>query len=86
MFTHALKSKVLMGVPLGSYGNRCNLHYADDLLILTTGGLEVLRLVKLLLFVFEGMTGLASNFSKNCLYSSKWGDLPTKEASDTLCY
>lgn len=54
MFAHALRSKILVGVPLGEFGSRCNLHYADDLLVLTTGGIEDLRIVKLILFVFEG--------------------------------
>ncbi|XP_039130828.1 uncharacterized protein LOC120267198 [Dioscorea cayenensis subsp. rotundata] len=49
MFNHALNSKILIGVPLGDFGNKCNLHYADDLLILTSRGLEDLRVVKLIL-------------------------------------
>lgn len=71
IFTHALKSKVLVGILLGNFESRCNLHYADDLLILTTGGLENLRIIKLLLLIFEGMIGLETNFSKTCLFSSK---------------
>lgn len=31
MFTHAIQSKTLVGVPLGEFGNVYNLHYADDL-------------------------------------------------------
>lgn len=58
MFKHALDSRILVGVPLGPFKNRCNLHYADDLLVLTTGGLEDLRIVKLILYLFEGMSGL----------------------------
>ncbi|XP_039125244.1 uncharacterized protein LOC120261424 [Dioscorea cayenensis subsp. rotundata] len=71
MFAHALSSKVLVGVPLGSFGRRCNLHYADDLLILTAGGCEDLRIIKLILYLFEGMSGLETNFSKTCLFSSR---------------
>lgn len=48
MFTHALRSKILIGVPLGEFGSRYNLHYANDLLLLTTGGLEDLKIVKIL--------------------------------------
>lgn len=84
MFTHALNSKVLVRVTLSNYKSRCNLHFADDLLILTTGGLEDLRIIKLLLFIFEGMTGLETSFSKTCLYSSKWSVQPTKESAKTL--
>lgn len=76
MFTHALNSKILIRVPLGEFGSKCNLHYADDLLILTSGGLEDLRIIKLILYLFEGMTGLETNFSKTCLYSSRIGELP----------
>lgn len=84
MFTHALNSKVLVGVSLGNYRNWCNLHFVDELLVLTMGGLEDLRIIKLLLFIFEAMTGLETNFSKTCLYSSKWGDQPAKKAAETL--
>lgn len=61
MFAHVFQSKVLVGVPLGEFGSMCNLHYADDLIIISTGGLEDLRIIKLILFVFEGMSGLATN-------------------------
>ncbi|XP_039123641.1 uncharacterized protein LOC120260266 [Dioscorea cayenensis subsp. rotundata] len=84
MFIHALRSKVLIGVPLGNYGRKCNLHYADDLLILSLGGLEDLRVIKLMLYVFEGMTGLATNFSKTCLYASDRDTLPDPVAASTL--
>lgn len=68
MFVHALRAKVLIGVPLREYGSWCNLHYADDLLVLTTGGLKDLRAVKLMLYVFEGLIDLETNFAKTCLY------------------
>ncbi|XP_039119290.1 uncharacterized protein LOC120255543 [Dioscorea cayenensis subsp. rotundata] len=84
MFAHALSSKVLVGVPLGSFGRRCNLHYADDLLILTAGGCEDLRIIKLILYLFEGMSGLETNFSKTCLFSSQPGVLPSHAVVDTL--
>lgn len=48
MFSHELRSKDLVGVPLGRFGSRCNLHYEDDMLVLTTGGLEDLKIVELI--------------------------------------
>lgn len=44
MFIHAQTSKILVGVPLGNFPSRCNLHYADDLLVITTGGWRTLGL------------------------------------------
>lgn len=52
MFSQALRSKILVGVPLSEFGRSCNLYYADDLLVLTTGGLEDLTIVKLILYLF----------------------------------
>lgn len=83
MFTHALRSKILVGVPLGEFGSRYNLHYAEDLLILTMGGLEDLIIVKLMLYLFESI-GLATNFTKSCLYSSRIGELPQAGAAESL--
>lgn len=60
------------------------MHYADDLLILTSGGLEDLRIIKLILYLFEGMSGLETNFSKTCLYSSRMGELPDQAAAVTI--
>ncbi|XP_039134175.1 uncharacterized protein LOC120271557 [Dioscorea cayenensis subsp. rotundata] len=68
MFDNALNSHVLIGVPLGEYGSICNLYYADDLLVLTVGGAEDLRVIKLILLVFEGLSGLETNFSKTFTY------------------
>lgn len=62
MFKHALNSGVLVGVPLGDQERICNIHYTDNLLILTMGGLEGLRIIKLLLYLFEGLSGLETNF------------------------
>ncbi|XP_039122026.1 uncharacterized protein LOC120258641 [Dioscorea cayenensis subsp. rotundata] len=84
MFNHALVSKIFIGVPLGPLKSRCNLQYVDDLLILITGGLEDLRIVKLILFLFEGMSGLHANFAKTCLYSSNSRVLPDAAAAATL--
>lgn len=80
MFNHVLDSKILVGVLLGPYRSRCNLHCADDLLVMTSGGLEDLRIVKLILYLLEGMFGLHANFSKTCLYSVSqrvWPDVAT---------
>lgn len=74
------------GIPLGEFGSRCNLHYADDLLTVTMGGLENLRVIKLILYVFEGTYGLETNFTKTCLFSSSLGELPTPSAAATLSY
>lgn len=84
MFTHALNAQILLGVPLGDFGRKCNLHYADDLLILTAGGLEDLRIIKLIIFLFKGMSGLETNFTKTCLFLSRWGLLPEQAAAETL--
>lgn len=84
MFAHALNSKILLGVPLGEFRSKCNLHYTDNLLILTAGGTEDLRIVKLILYLFEGMTSLETNFSKACLYSSRMGELPDQAVAGTL--
>ncbi|XP_039118867.1 uncharacterized protein LOC120255006 [Dioscorea cayenensis subsp. rotundata] len=77
MFDNALKSKILVGVPLGEQGCVCNLHYADDLLVLTVGGAEDLRVIKLI-FVgsFEGSVRLKLTFSKTCLYTTNLHQLP----------
>lgn len=84
MFSHALSSGVLVGVPNGEFGARCNLHFANDLLVLTSGGLEDLRIVKLILLVFKGMSGLVTNFGKTCLYMSNRNMLPYVRAAYTL--
>lgn len=48
-FAHALNAKILIGVPLGEFGSKCNLYYADDLLVLTSRRLEDLRIIKQIL-------------------------------------
>lgn len=84
MFNHALEPKILVSMLLGPFKSRCNLHYADDLMVLTTEDLEDLRIVKLILYLFEGMSGLHTNFSKTYLYLVGTGDLPEVEAAATL--
>lgn len=88
MFSHAQMlsiQKFKLGVPLGEFGSHCNLYYMDDLLIMTSGGLEDLRIIKLILYLLKGMTGLATNFLKTCLYSSRLSELLGSAAADTLC-
>lgn len=69
---------------MGKLGSKCNLHYVDDLPILNTRELEDLRIIKLVLYLFEGLTGLETNLSKTCLYSSKMGELSDMVATKTL--
>ncbi|XP_039144849.1 uncharacterized protein LOC120282161 [Dioscorea cayenensis subsp. rotundata] len=72
MFNHALNTGILHGIPLGGSGVKmCHLQYADDLLVMSTGGAEDLRIIKLILYVFEGLSGLAINSEKTCLYTSQ---------------
>lgn len=86
MLSHALSSQVVVGMPLGEFGHRCNLHYADDLLVAAMGGVEYLRIIKPLLYVFEGLSGLETNFAKTCLFSTRkevW--LVANEAATLSC-
>lgn len=78
MCSHALSSRILVGVPLGSLDNLCHLQFEDDLLLITIGGLEDLRILKFILLTFEGLSGLVVNFLKSCLYSTLQGISPTK--------
>ncbi|XP_039127495.1 uncharacterized protein LOC120263599 [Dioscorea cayenensis subsp. rotundata] len=84
MFDNALNSKILIGVPLGEHGSICNLHYADDLLVMTVGGAEDLRVIKLILLVFEGLSGLETNFSKTCLYTTNMHHLSKASEAKTV--
>lgn len=52
MFYHILSSGVLHEVPIGGSGVKmCHLQYADDLMVMSTGGVEDLR-IKLILYIF----------------------------------
>lgn len=84
MFSHALSSKILVDVTLGEYGSQCNLHYGNDLLVLTTCSLKDVRIVKLIIFLFKGTTELETNFEKTCLFSRRLGELPEEVAAETL--
>lgn len=48
------------------------------------GGLEDLRIVKLILYAFEGLIGLATNFGKTCLLSCIIRRLPSEETAAIL--
>lgn len=84
MFKHALESGVLIRVPLGNFGKMCHLQYTDNLLVMTTGVIEDLIIIKLILYLFKGMSGLAINFHKTCLYSSSSGQLLGDALAKTL--
>ena len=68
MFNHALKSRVIYEVPLGSLGKMCYLQYVNNLLVLITSGIEDLRIIKLIEYLFEGISGLAINLYKTNIY------------------
>lgn len=58
IFTHALSSWVIYSVPLGIHRRLCHLQYADDLIILADRGKVDLRIIKLIPYLFEGISGL----------------------------
>ncbi|XP_039141329.1 uncharacterized protein LOC120278666 [Dioscorea cayenensis subsp. rotundata] len=85
MFNHALSTGILHGIPIGDSGIKmCHLQYANDLLVMSTGGVEDLRIIKLILYVFEGLSGLAINSEKTCLYSSQKNMEPQASLAKTL--
>lgn len=84
MFNHALTSGILFGVPLGVHGKMCHLQYANDLLVVTAGGQEDLRIIKLILVLFEGISGLKVNYHKTCLFSSEKNKLPEEHLARTF--
>lgn len=73
MCSHALTSKILYRVLLNFHNIICNLQLADDHLLITTRGIEDLRILKIILFLFEGLSGLTVNFQKSYLYSTTRG-------------
>ena len=75
-FIHGLNLSLLYGVPLGFLGNMYHLQYIDDFIIFTDRGIEDLQIIKLVRYLYVGLLGLAINFKKNCLYTSKFGHLP----------
>lgn len=58
IFLHDISSRVLFGVLVGKHRSTCHLQYADDLIILTARGKEDLRIIKLILSLFEDISGL----------------------------
>lgn len=84
MFTHALRSRTLVGFPLDHSDSICHLQYADDLIIFSAGGHEDLNIIKLILYLFEGSPGLSINYSKSCLYSTNYGFQPYHASAKTL--
>lgn len=67
-----LHSKVLVGVPVEPSDNICHLQYADDLIIFSTREQDDVRIIKLILYLFEGSSRLTINFSKSCLFSTNY--------------
>lgn len=55
MFTHTLFFGVVYGMPLGDQVRVCNLQYIDNLLVISTNGMEDLRIIKLILYLLEGL-------------------------------
>lgn len=84
MFRNVLHSHIPIGVSLGAFGSKRNLHYADDLLVLTTSGMENLWVIKLILMIFEGLFGLETNFAKTCLFSTNLNQFPNVRAANTF--
>ena len=84
MFTHAILFGVLIGVPLGPLGRISHLQFIDDLIIFSTGGFENLQIIKLILYLYEGISGLTINFNKSYLFSTKFGFQPSAATATTL--
>ena len=76
MFSYALFSSVLYGVLFEKFGKMCHIQYADDLIILATGGSEDLQVIKLILYLFEGISRLSINFLKTCSFLKKYQQTP----------
>lgn len=85
IFNNALRSGILHGVALDHSGVKmCHLEYANNLLVMTTGGGEDLRIIKLILFLFEGLSGLTVNLAKSRLYSSPRNTVPLLHLTETV--
>lgn len=76
MFNHTLVLGIPLGVPLGIHEKMCYLQYTNNLLLITTRGLEDLRIFKLIIYLFKGTSGFLINFHKSYLYTIKIGTLP----------
>lgn len=87
MFNNTQNSGILHGISLGDRGDKmCHLQFVDDLLVMMTGGWEDLRIINLILYLFEGLSRLKVNFNKICLYSAKKNLEPQVYLARTLHY
>lgn len=86
MCSHALSSRILTGVPFGAHGCMCNLQFTDKLFLITIKVTEVLKILKLILLLFEGHSGLVVNFQKSYLCSFYLGNIPFRVMALTLNY
>ena len=84
MFSYVLNSGILHGILMEDFGRMRNPQYADGFLVLTLGGKEDLRVVKLILLLFEGMARLTTNFPKTCIYTTRSDQLPTNDCAKKL--
>lgn len=62
----------------------CHLHYVNNLLIMMAGDTEDFRIIKLILYLFEGISRILINFQKTCLFTSRSNLLPYEHLSQTL--
>lgn len=87
MFNNTQNSGILHGISLGDRGDKmCHLQFVDDLLVMMTRGWEDLRIINLILYLFEGLSRLKVNFNKICLYSAKKNLEPQVYLARTLHY
>lgn len=77
MFNHALMSGVLHGVSLRNVGKNMPLAICRWCTPYHDWGLEDLSIFKLILCLFECISGLTINFHKSCLCSSRFDILPS---------
>lgn len=84
MFNHALDSGVLFRALLGSLGRICHLKYANDLLVMTAWEIKNLRIIMLILYLFEGLSWLTINFHKTNIFSVSTSQIPTDSLAQTL--
>lgn len=83
MFNHALRLDILWST-LGNLQRMCHQQYIDDLIVLTTGDREDLRIIKLILYMFEGIAGLTINLQKTYLYTTRQGQLANTVIAQTI--
>ena len=76
MFTCALNPGVLYKVSLGPLGKMHHLQCTDDRIILIIRGIEDLKVIKLIIYLFKGVSGVPVNLRKSYLFTSKFGHIP----------